>query len=293
MSHKCNAYPKDEEESSVAVLESTSVALEPSKTVKELVMAEIDQLVQSTTTPSTGKTTLNASSSSSSSSSTATAASPTTVSANIPPATTLVEESVTTTNEVLQSTSVAVEKEAATPTGTRWSTASSNTDLSGTWSLIVDDAFKAEYDAYLSSLGQPAIVRSVACTIVGFTKEEYRQIDNGKTLTIIGTNPRGKWERVLISSEEDNRIETPVQTADSETVMAEAWWEEEGTKHISWMRGGKKWGGGDFESTRYLECDTDDEDDNGAVLLVCDTVFHPTDEFREKSYISWKFRRVE
>lgn len=285
--HGTVAVEEESNEVSSNVLESSSLSStvapvpavpEASKTIKDLVMAEIDQLVQSTTTATTAAMRTSKSK-----------VSTPTITAEI--ATSAEEQKIEIVEPVIPAVEVVdlatspddVAATTTTPSGSRWSVSSRCTDLSGTWSLIADDAFKVEYDTYLSSLGQPAIVRSVACTCVGFTKEEYRQTDEGKELTIIGTNPRGKWERVLLSSEESGRIETPVQTADSETVMAEAWWEEQGAKHKSWMRGGKKWGGGDFESTRYLE--------DG--MLVCDTVFHPTDEFREKSRISWRFRKVE
>ena len=180
------------------------------------------------------------------------------------------------------------EKVAVRPAGTRWATATPSCDLSGKWNIIVDDIFLKQYDKYLEELGQPAIVRTVACSIVSFTKEEYEQREDGRVLVIKGTNPRGMWTRNIVSSgtiagesDDFDRVETPVKTADSELVMAEAWWENDGTVHKSWMRGGKKWGGGDFESTRYLDGNT----------LVCESIFHPTDESRPKSCITWRFKR--
>lgn len=188
----------------------------------------------------------------------------------------------------------AAESEVVTPvpSGERWACSSQNCNLSGKWSLEIDDDFIQQYDNYLHDLGQPAIVRKVACSIVSFTMEEYHQIEAGRVLKIKGTNPRGVWSRDLISSgsspessihESEERIESPVRTADGEIVMAEAWWENNGTVHKSWMRGGKKWGGGDFESTRYVDAEGN---------LICDTTFHPTDSQRPKSNIRWKFRKI-
>ena len=78
-------------------------------------------------------------------------------------------------------------------------------------------------------------------------------------------------------------IERTVVTADDEQVKAEAWWENEGTVHMSWMRGVTKYGGGNFESKRYLE--------EGGKILVCESIFHPLDEKREKATVTWKFLR--
>jgi hypothetical protein len=162
--------------------------------------------------------------------------------------------------------------------------AAGGVDLSGRWSLIVDETFKQEYDKYLRLLGQPSLVRSVALSIAGMTKEETKQNDEGKTLYIRGINARGVWERTLYASNADDSVRiTPIVTADSETVDAEAWWA--GESHVSWLRGIQKYGGGDFESRRYLE-------EKGEVL-VCETVFHPSDASRKKANIIWKFRKQQ
>lgn len=81
-----------------------------------------------------------------------------------------------------------------------------------------------------------------------------------------------------------NHAQVPIVTADAEKVMAESWWEDDGTMHVSWTRGVKKYGGGDFESKRYLEKNGD--------VYVCESTFHPIDtENREKSHLVWKFLR--
>uniref|UniRef100_A0A7S4QF01 Uncharacterized protein n=2 Tax=Ditylum brightwellii TaxID=49249 RepID=A0A7S4QF01_9STRA len=185
------------------------------------------------------------------------------------------------------------------PKGERWAVSHPDIDLSGDWKVVVSEDFKSQYDAYLRSLGQPQIVRSVALSIIGMTREHTAQEDSGRKLYIKGTNARGIWERTLKASGADfNGVHdyelgpdndhkhgrVSLITADSEKVEAEAWWENNGKVHISWLRGGKKYGGGDFESRRYLE--------NEGKILVCESKFHPHDEGREKAAICWKFERT-
>jgi len=175
------------------------------------------------------------------------------------------------------------------PVGDRWAIASPGVNLSGEWKLIVTDEFKNHYDEYLKQLGQPFIVRSVALTLIGLTAEHTEQKEEGRTLFIRGTNARGVWERTLVTSGADmlndkfTELHVPVDTADDERVEAEAWWEDNGTVHRSWMRGLKKYGGGSFESKRYLE-------DDGKVL-VCESTFHPDEQDRKKVGITWRFLR--
>ena len=180
------------------------------------------------------------------------------------------------------------------PRGNRWAVSSPDTDLSGKWKIVVTDEFKKEYDLYLKKLGQPSLVRSVAVSIVEMTTEEVIQSDRGRSLCIKGKNLRGVWDRTIISSgsdygkdhgEGDEHTRVSLVTADKEKVEAEAWWEDHGTCHRSRLRGVKKYGGGDFESRRYL---TDD-----GKKLVCESEFHPDigDE-EDKAIIHWTFERV-
>ncbi|KAL7528232.1 hypothetical protein ACHAXR_004158 [Thalassiosira sp. AJA248-18] len=181
----------------------------------------------------------------------------------------------------------------------RWAMSSPNVDLSGEWTLIADDAFKQEYDAYLKQLGFNGITRKVACSLIARTTEITKQSDNGRELYLKGTNPKGAWERTLTASgypdfethperkegEDYSHMKKSIKTADSEDVDAEAWWEERGTKHRSWLRGGKKYGGGDFESIRYLEEGSDSN------VLVCESIFHPKDDSKKKGVVNWRFQR--
>lgn len=181
----------------------------------------------------------------------------------------------------------------------RWAMSAPTVDLSGEWTLIADDAFKTEYDAYLKQLGFSGITRRVACSLIARTTEITKQSENGRGLYLKGTNPKGAWERTLTSSgypdfethserkegEDYSHAKTSIKTADSEDVDAEAWWEERGTKHRSWLRGGKKYGGGDFESVRYLQ-----EGSDGSVL-VCESFFHPKGDSKKKALVTWRFQR--
>mmetsp|Transcript_9304 Transcript_9304/g.28064 ORF Transcript_9304/g.28064 Transcript_9304/m.28064 type:complete len:339 (-) Transcript_9304:77-1093(-) len=184
----------------------------------------------------------------------------------------------------------------SSPRGERWAISSPDVNLTGMWKIKVTDGFKEQYDSYLRNLGQPLLVRSIALSIISMTREETKQTNHGRDLWIKGTNTRGVWERTLHGSGScyDVHIEdfddyehrtVPIVTADSEKVEAQSWWENEGTVHVSWLRGGKKYGGGDFYSRRYLK-----DDGN---TFVCETIFHPRDESREEATVTWTFDREE
>lgn len=182
--------------------------------------------------------------------------------------------------------------------GDRWAVSNTNVDLSGQWSIIDSDAFRKEYDQYLSSLGQPFLVRSIAVSIIGRTLEETEQSDRGRCLFIRGTNARGVWERNLTASGADEHndgvyaaLSTPLVTADQELVLAEAWWEDLGTVHRSWLRGVTKYGGGDFESKRYLQNSEGDKTAKDSDVLVCESTFHPKRNSRKAARITWRFLR--
>eukprot|EP00977_Amphora_coffeiformis_P005499 scaffold1168_cov167-Amphora_coffeaeformis.AAC.32 len=68
------------------------------------------------------------------------------------------------------------------PTVETGRSATGSVDLSGVYDLIVNDEFKQKYDKYLSLLGQPFYVRSVAVNVISYTEEEMEQSGNGKTL---------------------------------------------------------------------------------------------------------------
>jgi len=173
------------------------------------------------------------------------------------------------------------------PAGTRWAVAAPDVDLTGEWVVLVTDEFKQEYDRYLTQLGQPMLVRSVALGIISLTTEVTKQFDSGKSLLIRGQNVRGTWDRTLVASgteigqDDYTPLIIPVMSADSEKVEAESWWEDDGRVHVSWLRGVKKYGGGAFESKRFLDGDT----------YVCESTFHPNDSGKQPNRIIWRFRR--
>ena len=116
-------------------------------------------------------------------------------------------------------------------------------------------------------------------------------------------------------------INTTIVTADNERVTAEAWWifaENDSDSdticggggriyHHSWLRGVTKYGGGDFESIRYLEQQpsydkniNDDQDGSqyhhtiASNILVCRSTFHPvsnSQKQREAARVTWRFIR--
>jgi hypothetical protein len=187
------------------------------------------------------------------------------------------EVSEKATTDGIIATSAASEESSFSPSEDGRSKTASGVDLSGKWGIIVTDDFKEQYENYLTLLGQPLLVRSVALSIVAMTTEETEQSEKGKELFIRGKNVRGTWDRTLTTAEPGR-----IFTADGEDVEGEAWWED-GTVHRSWLRGVKRYGGGDFESKRYLE--------SGGKVLVCESTFHPKDDTREKAKVTWRFLR--
>jgi len=193
----------------------------------------------------------------------------------------------------------AIERESwVPPSGDRWAIAAPNVNLSGKWKLIITKQFTKKYEEFLTSLGQPLIVRGAAVALIGNTREETQQSDGGRSMYIKGVNAKGVWERSLTSSGSDfdttmkpdpkdgsyDHVQVPIETADSEKVVAESWWEDGGTVHVSWTYGVTRYGGGSFESKRYLE--------NDGNVYVCESTFHPNDSNRrEKSFLKWKFLR--
>lgn len=193
------------------------------------------------------------------------------------------DESTVTVPEPLSASGASTRK----PVGRRWAVASDNVNLSGNWEVVVTDDFKIEYDHYLTELGQPLLVRSVALGIISLTTEFVEQAQQGKSLLIRGKNVRGTWDRTLVASGTEPGVDTftplqiPVMSADSEMVEAESWWEDDGRCHVSWLRGVKKYGGGAFESRRYLDGNE----------YVCESTFHPSNPNKKPNRLVWRFRR--
>lgn len=182
------------------------------------------------------------------------------------------------------------------PTTQRWAVAANTTDLSGTWKPIITPTFRQEYDNYLIHCGEGILFRRAMMGAIGFSREVIEQLDGGRELAITGTTPIGSWKRILIASghspNEDSReslfepVFSSFQDPDGDRVTVESWWEDEGHKHKSWLRGKPRVLGGVFETTRYLE--------NGSNSLICESIFHPPpghDDRFEEARVEWKFER--
>lgn len=194
----------------------------------------------------------------------------------------------------------------------RLETCHPDTNLNGKWSVIVTPELKKSYDLYLQAFQQPALFRAVALNVLSMTKDTLIQSKNGKELTIIGTNPRGVWERTLISSgykadwdSVDSDTEsvdldsfepkfTMMRNAGGAEVDAECWWEDNGRVHTSWVRNAKE---GDFYSRRYI-------DEEG--YYICESFFYHNEmsklkygvkeDYKDDEPVAsmvWKFERDE
>ena len=180
--------------------------------------------------------------------------------------------------------------EPTSPMGDRWSICDPSVDLSGSYALAVDDEFYQEYEEYLTGLGIGYFIRKVALQVISQTSEIIEQTKDGKEMRIIGSNPKGKWDRTFISSGSDFATDVgedfvhdqmEMKLANAEDVLGEAWWEEKGTVHRSFLRGGgADYGGGDFESKRYF-------DENNT--YICESLFHPENDERKTLSVTWKF----
>lgn len=188
----------------------------------------------------------------------------------------------------------------AFPEGLRWAIAHPHVDFSGTWRPIITDEFHRDYQLFLRRCGVPVLFRKFAISFVSITREEIQQEDQGRKLHLHGKTPAGSWQRTLISSgaEPETSEFEPYHTSfldpDNERVYVEAWWEQNGTVHKSWLRGKPKLEGGSFETTRYMEtCEETGED-----ILVCESRFHPSKEHLNDpssrfnpAFVRWKYRR--
>jgi len=207
-----------------------------------------------------------------------------------------IAEAVAVDETVDKEEDAALDTNNATPKGDRWAIAAPGVDLSGKWELIVTTDFKKMYDKYLDRLGQPRLVRSVALSgpVIGKTMEEVIQFDLGQSLQIRGKNVRGTWDRTLVASGTTKKSDVceplivPIQTVDQEMVQSEAWWEDQGKAHVSWMRGVSMYGGGSFYSRRYLE-EKEHEDDE--TVYACEGFFEFNDPKKENNELTWRFRR--
>jgi len=186
------------------------------------------------------------------------------------------------------------------PKGSRWAIANPTTDLSGTWRPIITDDFKRQYDEYLTNCGTTYVFRKVCLNFCSSTREQIEQQDQGRVLKLTGSSPAGTWKRSLLSSGADGArndfqaVQSEFLDPDKELVKAESWWEDEGRVLKSFLRGKPGVDGGEFESQRYLEIAED-----GTVVLVCESTFHPSPRHLQQSdskfkpaHVQWRYQKV-
>jgi hypothetical protein len=185
-------------------------------------------------------------------------------------------------------------------------------NLSGTWKPIVTERFKKEYDTYLSNCRQPYLYRKLLVNGIVFQKEHIRQLNDGRELMIIATNPVGDWNRTLLTSSFDMPTNVTIIDPDGDTVYIEAYWINNGTKHKSILRGKPNVMGGYFETVRYLEQQqqqqqqhrggssngNDNNDKEREDVLICESKFYPPStslhgKSKEFNYgqVVWRFER--
>ena len=129
--------------------------------------------------------------------------------------------------------------------------------------------------------------RKVVVNGIAYQQEVIRQLHDGVHLEIVATNPVGNWNRTLIASGELNPFNVTITDPDGDEVKLEAWWEENGTRHKSFLRGKPNVYGGIFETVRFLESDN---------ILVCESSFHPNPCTIPKfkyGHVVWKFQREQ
>jgi len=184
----------------------------------------------------------------------------------------------------------------------------SRVNLSGTWKPIVTERFKEEYDAYLSNCRRPYLYRKLLVNGIAFQKEHIRQLNDGRELMIIATNPVGDWNRTLLTSSFDAPTNVTIIDPDGDTVYIEAYWINNGTRHKSILRGKPNVMGGYFETVRYLEQQqqqrggssngNDNNDKEREDVLICESKFYPPStslhgNSKEFNYgqVVWRFER--
>ena len=168
----------------------------------------------------------------------------------------------------------------------RSATARNGVDLTGTWTPVVTEVFKSQYDAYLKNCSETYFFRQVVVNGIGYQEETIRQLDGGKSLEITATNPVGDWNRTLVASPEDAPLQVAIIDPDKDECLVEAYWIDSGTRHKSLLKGKPRVKGGVFETIRYLD---------GGDNLVCESYFHPSPNAPAKfkpAHVVWNFTRV-
>jgi hypothetical protein len=145
---------------------------------------------------------------------------------------------------------------------------------------------------------------------IQYQVEHVQQLQRGRELDIVSANPAGRWHRTLVASE-DNAIDSPFNVTivdpDGDSIQVEAWWEQHGTRHRSWLRGKPNLYGGFIQTIRYLqqeEPQDDNADDNNKndnspppTFMICESTFHPHPQAPpsknfQPGRVVWKYQRV-
>ena len=201
-------------------------------------------------------------------------------------------------DEIVQESSVV--DDTNLPKGPRWAIAHPSTNLSGTWKPIITPEFQRDYDQYLTHCGTNFYFRKVCLNFCSTTRETIVQQDDGRVLQLTGSSPAGGWKRSLLSSgadtvqEDYEAVHAKFLDPDRELVKVEAWWEDQGKVHTSFLREKPGVCGGEFESRRYLATAED-----GTVELVCESTFHPAQKDIESqnskfkpAFVRWRYRQA-
>ena len=226
--------------------------------------------------------------------------------------TTLLVAAPPTNNDVATIAAAATTTTTTSSSRSRQTRSAGHVNLSGTWKPIVTERFKKEYDTYLSNCRQPYLYRKLLVNGIVFQKEHIRQLNDGRELMIIATNPVGDWNRTLLTSSFDMPTNVTIIDPDGDTVYIEAYWINNGTKHKSILRGKPNVMGGYFETVRYLEQQqqqqqqhrggssngNDNNDKEREDVLICESKFYPPStslhgKSKKFNYgqVVWRFER--
>jgi hypothetical protein len=171
------------------------------------------------------------------------------------------------------------------PRGERWAVAAKHVDLSGVWIPIVTSEFKQRFDDYLVNCSLSFFHRKLLINGIALQTEYIEQRYQGKELEILDKMPVGSWNRTLVTSGASPHVDryearnVTIGDPHGDLVQVEAWWEDMGSMHKSWLRGEPNSYGGAIETSRYLEIDD---------TLVCESTFHPD----AGAPVSYKYAQV-
>mmetsp|Transcript_50265 Transcript_50265/g.76513 ORF Transcript_50265/g.76513 Transcript_50265/m.76513 type:complete len:327 (+) Transcript_50265:233-1213(+) len=178
------------------------------------------------------------------------------------------------------------------PRGKRWATAAKHVDLSGVWKPIVTSDFNQDFNDYLVNCSLPFFHRKLLVNGIALQTEYIEQRREGQELEIVDKTPAGSWNRTLLTSGATVQVDKyearnfSIKDPYGDFVQVEAWWEDMGFVHKSWLRGKPNSYGATIETSRYLEGDD---------TLVCESAFHPgqgAPASHRYAEIAFRFKRI-